>query len=136
MQEMDLLFNPSLAPSETFCIVNIEAMAVGTPVTAFGIGGMLEYLKPGVNALVMNDPHPPAAAAVIVEAIFDCDRMEAFAVRATADVRKHFRADLALQRWTQMLNALESGELARIPVKKQTANTKNTRRTTGMSISG
>lgn len=127
MQEMNLLFNPSLAPSETFCIVNIEAMSAGTPIAAFGIGGMLEYLKPGINSLVINDPHPPAAAAAIVEAIFACDRMEALAERAKADIRKHFRADLALQRWSQLFNALERGLLTGIPIKKPTAsNTKTT----------
>ena len=40
---MDVLVNPSLrAWSETFCIVNVEAMAMGVPLVSFGVGGIRE----------------------------------------------------------------------------------------------
>jgi glycosyltransferase involved in cell wall biosynthesis len=45
---LDVLLNPSVTP-ETFCIANIEAMAVGIPVVSFGIGGIGEYLNKRVN---------------------------------------------------------------------------------------
>ena len=40
---MDVLVNPSLRDSETFCITNVEAMAAGVPVVTFAAGGVLEY---------------------------------------------------------------------------------------------
>ena len=44
LRSIDLLINPSLrAWAETFCIVNIEAMACGIPVVSFGAGGTGEY---------------------------------------------------------------------------------------------
>ena len=45
---LDVLLNPSLTP-ETFCISNIEAMAVGTPVVTFGVGGQGSYLNARTN---------------------------------------------------------------------------------------
>lgn len=105
---MSLLFNPSLA-EETFSVVNIEAMAAGTPVAAFGMGGMLEYLKPGVNALVLDDPEPQAAAAEIATVLLDTQRLENLAQRGRTDVLNNFGEEIALERWTELYEALGNG---------------------------
>lgn len=50
LRGVDILVNPSLrAWSETFCIVNIEAMAMEIPVVTFGVGGVGEYLQDPTN---------------------------------------------------------------------------------------
>jgi glycosyltransferase involved in cell wall biosynthesis len=38
LAEVDILVNPSMR-SETFCIVNIEAMAMEIPIVTFAVGG-------------------------------------------------------------------------------------------------
>lgn len=42
-------------PEEDFGIVPIEAMAAGRPVVAFGKGGALEYVKPGVTGELFSE---------------------------------------------------------------------------------
>ncbi len=50
---------------EPWGLVPLEAMAVGRPVVASGVGGTREYLDDGVNALVV----PPADADAIANAV-------------------------------------------------------------------
>ena len=109
LAEMSLLFNPSLVP-ETFCVSNIEAMAAGTPVAAFGVGGMLEYLSPGANSFVLDDADSRAAAAAIASVLLDRPRLERAAAAGKRDVLTSFRADTALGRWAELYEALGRGE--------------------------
>lgn len=106
---MSLLFNPSLVP-ETFCVSNIEAMAAGTPVAAFGVGGMLEYLSPGANSFVLDDADPRAAAAAIASVLRDRPSLERLAAAGKRDVFTSFRADTALERWADLYETLGRGE--------------------------
>lgn len=103
---MSLLFNPSLSPSETFSIINIQAMLAGTPVAAFGAAGMLEYLSPDVNALLLDDPEPRAIATAIAELLLDRPRLDALAARGRLDVALSFGADTALNRWADLYETL------------------------------
>lgn len=106
---MSLLFNPSLWPSETFSIINIEAMSVGTPVAAFGIAGMLEYLTPNVNALVLDYAEPRAIAAEIAVLLLNRPRLNALATRGKLDVLSSFGAETALNRWADLYERLARG---------------------------
>lgn len=55
MRSFTALINTSLRfESETFCIANVEAMALGVPVVSFGIGGVGEYLSHSKNGLVVD----------------------------------------------------------------------------------
>ncbi|CAM9914424.1 unnamed protein product, partial [Scytosiphon promiscuus] len=102
LKGMTLLFNPSLAESETFCIVNIEAMSLGTPVAAFGIGGMLEY----GNFELLDDAEPRAVAATLAELLLDRPRLGALAERGRVEVMSNFQADVALDRWALLYETL------------------------------
>lgn len=103
---MSLLFNPSLMASETFSVINIQAMAVGTPVAAFGTAGMLEYLSPGVNALVLDEAEPRKVATALAELLLDRPRLDALAERGRKDVLSNFRADTAVERWADLYESL------------------------------
>ncbi|CAB1105452.1 unnamed protein product [Ectocarpus sp. CCAP 1310/34] len=100
---MTLLFNPSLFQSETFSIVNIQAMSAGTPVAAFGIGGMLEY----GNLALLDDTDPGAISTAIAGILLDRPRLEALAERGRAHVSSAFRADVALDRWAELYQSLD-----------------------------
>lgn len=102
---MSLLFNPSLVP-ETFSVANIQAMEAGTPIVSFGVGGMLEYLSPGVNALILDDPDPRPVAASIAQLLLDPARLKVFAERGRSHVLRHFRKETALGRWAELYEAL------------------------------
>ncbi|CAM9801608.1 unnamed protein product [Ectocarpus sp. 12 AP-2014] len=102
---MTLLFNPSLSQSETFSVVNIQAMSAGTPVAAFGIGGMLEY----GNLALLDDTDPSAISTAIAGLLLDRPRLEALAERGRAHVSSAFRADVALDRWAELYQSLGGG---------------------------
>ena len=59
LNSIDVLVNPSQV-NETFCIVNIEAMAMSIPVITFGVGGIGEYIDadPGGDDPSQPSPHP------------------------------------------------------------------------------
>jgi glycosyltransferase involved in cell wall biosynthesis len=51
---VDVILNtPMRYDAETFCIANLEAMALSIPVVTFGIGGIGEYAVDGVNSIVV-----------------------------------------------------------------------------------
>lgn len=105
LAEMSLLFNPSLAP-ETFSVINIQAMSAGTPVAAFGTGGMLEYLSANVNALVLDEAEPHKVATAVAELLLDRPRLDALAERGKVEVVSNFRADTAVERWAELYESL------------------------------
>jgi glycosyltransferase involved in cell wall biosynthesis len=65
----DVVIAPSLV-EEPFGLVALEAMGLGRPVVATARGGAAEYLRDGVNALVV-EPGDPAAVAAAVRRLAD-----------------------------------------------------------------
>ena len=55
LRSSDVYLFPSLEP---FGLAPIEAMACGTPVIAFGKGGALDYIKPGINGIFFDKQTP------------------------------------------------------------------------------
>ncbi|CAM9267911.1 unnamed protein product [Chrysoparadoxa australica] len=62
---MDVVVNTSQR-IETFCIANIEAMASQVPIVSFGIGGVSEYLKAGINGVQVDEATPEALAYAVM----------------------------------------------------------------------
>lgn len=82
MREADALIVPSIWP-EPFGLVGIEAAAVGLPSVAFDVGGIGEWLLPGVTGELAG--HPPTAeglASAIVRLLSDHDRWQGIRVGA------------------------------------------------------
>jgi glycogen synthase len=65
----DVVIAPSLV-EEPFGLVALEAMGLGRPVIATARGGAAEYLRDGINALVV-EPDDPAAVAAAVRRLAD-----------------------------------------------------------------
>jgi glycosyltransferase involved in cell wall biosynthesis len=97
----DVVIAPSLV-EEPFGLVALEAMGLGRPVVATARGGAAEYLRDGVNALVV-EPDDPAAVAAAVRRLADDPALRArlrhggiaTAKEHTAE-RFHARVDAAL----------------------------------------
>jgi glycosyltransferase involved in cell wall biosynthesis len=62
--EADVILFPVTWP-EPWGLVPLEAMSVGRPVVATATGGAAEYLRDGVNALVVDPGDPGALAAAV-----------------------------------------------------------------------
>lgn len=64
MAQADIFALPSL--SESFGIVNIEAMASGLPIVTTNVGGLPEIVKNGENGFVVESKNPEAFAEKIL----------------------------------------------------------------------
>jgi glycosyltransferase involved in cell wall biosynthesis len=77
LRDTDLLVVPSVWP-EPFGLVGLEAGLQGVPAAAFGVGGIPDWLIPGVNG-ELAPPDPPTSeglAAAMVRALVDRDHYQ------------------------------------------------------------
>jgi glycosyltransferase involved in cell wall biosynthesis len=93
----DLLVLPSLWP-EPLALVGLEAGRHGLPTVAFDVGGIGEWLKPGLNGMLApgDPPTVPGLADAIVSVLKDPETYERFrhgAEDATAEftIEEHLR---------------------------------------------
>jgi glycosyltransferase involved in cell wall biosynthesis len=73
---------------ETFCMVNVEAMAVGVPIVTFGVGGVSEYLAAGeTHSTTVRSPSTAALAAAVIGVVEDGEGRRDQGARAERHVR-------------------------------------------------
>ena len=117
----DVVVNPSLrAWSETFCIANVEAMAVGVPVVSFGVGGVGEYLRgardAAPNGVVVDSAEPRALADALIAALEDPAGRAALGANARAAVLADFRVEDQLRKYAVLYARLKArAALADLP---------------------
>ena len=92
----DLLLNPSRA--ESFGLVALEAMACGTPVVAFDVGGLPELVRPGLTGKLAEPENPQDFSAAIVSMLDDRRRLLAMGAQARQMVLDEFSLDLQVAR--------------------------------------
>lgn len=68
-------------PREDFGIAPVEAIASGVPVIAYGAGGALDYVRPGINGQFFAEQTPESLAAVLKD--FDAAAFDPAAVAAS-----------------------------------------------------
>lgn len=85
----DLLVVPSVWP-EPFGLVGLEAASVGVPAVAFAVGGIPEWLEPGVNGELApgQPPRSDALAEALVRTLADPDRWQRLRVGAWRTARR------------------------------------------------
>lgn len=83
LRQATLLALPSSWP-EPFGLVGLEAAALGIPAVAFDVGGVREWLRPGVNGFLAAADPPRASTFgdALVEALSDERRLAAMGARA------------------------------------------------------
>lgn len=79
----DLLVMPSVWP-EPYGMVGVEAGALGVPAVAFAVGGVTEWLEPGVSGELAGSANPSAAslAEAIISALADAQHHQKLRVGA------------------------------------------------------
>lgn len=109
----------SVVPSreEAFGFVNIESMAVGTPVVASSVGGIPEIVREGVDGFLVPPDAPEILASRIRELIERDDLREQFSSNARRGFLERFEIDGSIRaqaNWIEnlILSGKGSGELA------------------------
>jgi glycosyltransferase involved in cell wall biosynthesis len=102
LRQASLLALPSSWP-EPFGLVGLEAAALGIPAVAFDVGGVREWLRPGVNGLLAAADPPRAStfADALVEALSLGDALPAMGSRAAT-----VAAELSLPHHLERLDAI------------------------------
>ncbi|HZR23155.1 MAG TPA: glycosyltransferase family 4 protein [Vicinamibacterales bacterium] len=102
LRRAHLVAIPSTWP-EPFGLVGLEASANGVPAIAFNIGGITEWLRPGINGILV-DAQPPTADAfgrALADAFVNRDRLVAMREQALGVAR-----DMSLARHVDRLEQL------------------------------
>jgi glycosyltransferase involved in cell wall biosynthesis len=99
--EASVVVTPSLVP-ESFGKVGVEAMSVGRPVVVSDVGGVRDWLDPGVNGLLVRPGESGEVAAALIELLDDPDRMEQMGRKAHESVQR-FSLDLHVIRLEKVL---------------------------------
>jgi glycosyltransferase involved in cell wall biosynthesis len=92
MRHLDVLVAPSR--SEPFGTVLSEAMAVGTPVVATRVDGLVEVVEEGVTGVLVEPDDPPALAAAVLRVLSAREPMGA----AGRERARRFGADAYAER--------------------------------------
>jgi glycosyltransferase involved in cell wall biosynthesis len=102
LRQATLLALPSSWP-EPFGLVGLEAAALGVPAVAFDVGGIREWLRPGVNGLLAAADPPRAStfADTLVKALSLGDGLRAMGRRAVEVAR-----EMSLAQHLQRLDAI------------------------------
>jgi glycosyltransferase involved in cell wall biosynthesis len=105
LRQATLLALPSTWP-EPFGLVGLEAGALGIPAVAFDVGGVREWLRPGVNGYLApgNPPRASAFGDALVQALDDRDGLHAMGLRAANVAR-----EMSLDRHLDRLQAIFAG---------------------------
>ncbi len=98
---------PSRTP-ETFGLSGMEALSVGAPVIATGIGGVPEWLRDGETGWLTPPDDVPALAAAIDDALTHPDKAFRLGQAGQREVRAHYTRDAHLERLMSLMYSLSS----------------------------
>jgi glycosyltransferase involved in cell wall biosynthesis len=87
--KLDFVLQTSLSDSETFCIANVEVMAMGCPLISTGVGGTAEYLFGETPAaLLIRDATPESVSETLEYALHHYPEMMRMAAQARTVSRR------------------------------------------------
>ena len=121
LSTIDVMVNPSVRGwSETFCIANIESMAMRVPLVTFATGGVGQYVRSplknsdmqselfsiGENAILVNEASPQALALGIACLLDDGELRKRIGEAGRITVTNHFRSEQQMWRYEQLYRYL------------------------------
>lgn len=102
----DLFVSPSRG--EAFGLVALESIACGTPVVAFGVGGLLDLVRPGTTGALAQPESARDLARKLAEMLEQPERLREMRVRCRAVACREYDLDLQTSRYARLYNELIS----------------------------
>lgn len=96
----DLFVSPTRA--ESFGLVLLESMACGTPVVAFGVGGVPDLVRPGLTGYLAEPENFQDLARGIIQLLEDEKLREQMGISARKIAVEEFTLDLQVQRYIDL----------------------------------
>jgi glycosyltransferase involved in cell wall biosynthesis len=94
---------------ESFGVVNLEAMASGTPVVSTNNGGPAEVVVDGVTGFLVPPKDPAAIATRVIELLYSDDTRRAFGAAGRLRVNQMFSADATAETFMARVRPLLNG---------------------------
>ncbi len=114
-----LCFTDSLAATDIFCLpslqqglgtIMLEAMALGRPVIATGVGGISSVIRHGETGLIVPPQNSGELARRIVELLEQPTRAQAIGMRARQVVVEEYSVETMLQKTVQLYRDVVAAE--------------------------
>lgn len=106
----DLFVSPTRA--DALPLVLVEAMACGTPLVAFDVGGVSALVRPGVTGYLARPEDPADLAAGIAEVLGDDTRRRIFSNNCRAIALAEYSASSVTARHLQLYETLTAGAVS------------------------
>jgi glycosyltransferase involved in cell wall biosynthesis len=100
----DLFVSPSRA--EAFGLVSLESLACGTPVVAFGVGGALDLVRPGINGYLAEPESFRDLRDGIVQLLEDSSLRNAMGQQGRKIAVEEYGLGLQVQRYISLYRRL------------------------------
>lgn len=116
---IDIIVNPSIRGwSETFCIANIEAMAMKRPLVTYAAGGVGEYVAQpndlnhhelysiSKNAIIVNYPTPAAVSSAVQALLTNETLRNSIAIEGYNTVISYFTVERQMKQYQELYRSL------------------------------
>ncbi|HEV2806353.1 MAG TPA: glycosyltransferase [Chthoniobacterales bacterium] len=110
LNETDVLVLPSR--DETMPIAILEAMGIGKAVISAEVGGINEWIRDGMNGLLVEKENPDALAGALSKCASDQDFVEHLQAAGQRTFERHFTLDRFAARFAELL--IDLGQRASI----------------------
>lgn len=114
LAEARMLVLPSIVP-ESFGMAGLEALAAGAPVVSFGLGGVAEWLRDGIDGLVAHEVSATELARQMRRLLLDGARAEQLGANGIDEVRRRFTKEMAIDRLASIYAELAIENRSSIP---------------------
>lgn len=101
----DMLVLPSVS-HEDMPLIILDAMALGKPVVASAVAGIVEEVEDGRTGLLVPPADPQSLASAIASLLSSPDRRQAMGRAGKERFERHFRAELAAGRYQELYQAV------------------------------
>jgi len=100
----DLFVSPTRA--EAFGLVILESIACGTPAVAFGVGGVLDLVRPGITGYLAEPENAQDLRNGIVQLLEDEPLRNTMGQQGREIVLKEYTLELCVQRYVELYRQL------------------------------
>jgi glycosyltransferase involved in cell wall biosynthesis len=111
MIECDLVVQPSRF--ESFGYTAVEAMALGIPLLASAVGGLLEIIQNNVNGTLVSEATPEGFANKILELMSNPEKRNSMAMTAIKDANSRYSVEAMLDKILEVYRKISNEKSSR-----------------------